>query len=459
MADGDKIAQALRDELEGDVVAPGDSGWDDARQRMEPDRGPEPRRRRLRDVGRRRRGDRAGRARRRPGGRRAGHRPRRRPDGAPRGSRAAQDRSDESGSRWTPMPGPPMSRRGSSGWRCSRRATRPGLAALAGSSPDVGIVGYSLGGGLGWLGRRHGLACNTVKGFDVVTADGEERRVDADTEPDLFWAMRGGGGSFAIVTAMDIGLVPAREIYAGAIIMPAESRAGSFRATESGRRACRRSSPRRRLLHLPPIPQVPEPLRDRDLVAIGACYLGPEDEAVELLAPIRGLVPSRSWTSSRRCPPRASCGSHGPRGSGPRRSSTARCCASSTRRRWTRSSTLRPRVGLAAALGGARQLGGALSRPAEGGGALSHLDAASCSTGSGCRWRRGWRRRINGHSTVSARRSAAGSRRARTSTSPSGRPAFADLFSPRSARRLAEVKREWDPDNVIRANHAVPAAA
>src|SRR5215212_8875573 len=78
-----------------------------------------------------------------------------------------------------------------------------GLAGLHGSSPDVGIAGYSLGGGMGWLARKYGLQTNSVTAIELVTADGEIRRVTAENEPDLFWALRGGGGNFGIVTAIE----------------------------------------------------------------------------------------------------------------------------------------------------------------------------------------------------------------------------------------------------------------
>ena len=78
-----------------------------------------------------------------------------------------------------------------------------GLAALAGSSPDVGVVGYTLGGGLSWLSRTYGVAANSVTAIEVVTADGQIIRTDADNDPALFWALRGGGGSFGIVTAIE----------------------------------------------------------------------------------------------------------------------------------------------------------------------------------------------------------------------------------------------------------------
>ena len=75
-------------------------------------------------------------------------------------------------------------------------AAKHGLCSMPGSSPDVGITGYTLGGGLSWLGRKYGFACNRVGAIEVVTADGEARTVDANSQPDLFWALRGGGGGY-----------------------------------------------------------------------------------------------------------------------------------------------------------------------------------------------------------------------------------------------------------------------
>ena len=90
-----------------------------------------------------------------------------------------------------------------------------GLGALQGSSPDVGVVGYTLGGGLSFMGRKHGLASSRVRAIELVTADGVLVRADREHEPDLFWALRGGGGSFGVVTAIELELLPISEIYAG----------------------------------------------------------------------------------------------------------------------------------------------------------------------------------------------------------------------------------------------------
>jgi hypothetical protein len=167
-----------------------------------------------------------------------------------------------------------------------------GLVALHGSSPDVGVLGYTLGGGLGWLARRHGLACNRVLAAEVVTADGEIRRVSPDDEPDLFWALRGGGGAFAAVTAIEFELLPLSAAYAGWLVWEADA-AGevvhAFREWAPG--APPEITTSLRLLHLPPFPEVPEPLRDRPVVAIDGAYLGSEADGAELLEPLRKAAP------------------------------------------------------------------------------------------------------------------------------------------------------------------------
>ncbi|PZG17598.1 FAD-linked oxidase [Nonomuraea aridisoli] len=97
-----------------------------------------------------------------------------------------------------------------------------GLAGLAGSSPVVTVTGYTLGGGLSWFGRRHGFASQSVRAFDVVDAIGARARVTADSDPDLFWALRGGGGDFAVVTAIEFALHPAPRLYGGRLLWPAD---------------------------------------------------------------------------------------------------------------------------------------------------------------------------------------------------------------------------------------------
>ncbi|WP_232663056.1 FAD-binding oxidoreductase [Pseudonocardia sp. TRM90224] len=108
-------------------------------------------------------------------------------------------------------------------WGAVLAAASPhGLTGLAGSSPGVGVVGYTLGGGLSWFSRRYGLAADAVRSFDVVTADGATARVSAESDAELFWALRGGGGDLAVVTAVEFELKPAPQLYGGRMMWPAD---------------------------------------------------------------------------------------------------------------------------------------------------------------------------------------------------------------------------------------------
>jgi FAD/FMN-containing dehydrogenase len=140
--------------------------------------------------------------------------------------------------------------------------TPHGLTAMHGTSPSVGVVGYLLGGGLSFYGRAHGLACNHVIAFDVVTPDGQARHVDATNEPELFYVLRGGGGGYAVVTGVEIELLAYSEVWGGAMFFPVDRAADLLRTWKAWTEHADESiSTTFRLLNLPPLPQVPEPLR------------------------------------------------------------------------------------------------------------------------------------------------------------------------------------------------------
>ncbi len=167
-----------------------------------------------------------------------------------------------------------------------------GLAALAGSAADVGVVGYSLGGGLSWLARSHGLAANHVVAIEAVTADGERRRVDAQHDPELFWALRGGGGDFALVTAIEFRLFPVSTVYAGALFWPVDEADTVVREW----RAWVETLPEDvtsvvRVMSMPPIPEIPEPLRGRSFTIVEAASQLSEADTDALLAPLRQFAP------------------------------------------------------------------------------------------------------------------------------------------------------------------------
>lgn len=165
-----------------------------------------------------------------------------------------------------------------------------GLAGLAGSSPDVGVVGYALHGGVGWLARAYGSAAGSIRSAMLVTADGALVRAARDENPDLFWALRGGGGNFGVVVDLELALVPVGFVYGGSVLYPlarAREVLTAYRSWVTTLPDAMTSSVT--LLRVPPLPHVPEGLRGRAVVVVRACFAGPEDEGVRWLEPVRTL--------------------------------------------------------------------------------------------------------------------------------------------------------------------------
>lgn len=165
-----------------------------------------------------------------------------------------------------------------------------GLTPLLGFNPHVGVVGYALGGGLGWLGRRHGLATDSIAALDVVLPDATRVRVTAESETELYWALRGGAGGIGVVVAIELRLVEAPELFGGMILYPGERAAeviDAYGAWIDGLTEDVTSSVA--VMRIPPLPEVPEPLRGLTVVAVGACVLAGPERAGELLAPVREL--------------------------------------------------------------------------------------------------------------------------------------------------------------------------
>jgi FAD/FMN-containing dehydrogenase len=164
-----------------------------------------------------------------------------------------------------------------------------GLAGLQGSSSGVSVVGYTMGGGFGWLGRKYGFNADGVREADVVTADGELRRVSAYEYPDLFWGLKGGGGNFGVVTSLEFALYPLMTVYGGNLFYPME------RASEVLDLFSRwvetlpdEATAAVTFLNIPPIPEIPEPLSGGSFISVRGCYCGESPEAgEELLRPWR----------------------------------------------------------------------------------------------------------------------------------------------------------------------------
>ena len=345
----------------------------------------------------------------------------------------------------------------------ARAAGEHGFASLPGSSPDVGVVGYTLGGGLSWFGRQFGFACNSVAGIDLVTAAGEQRSVTAVDDPDLFWALRGGGGDCAVVTALHLALLPIAEVYGGILIFPAELGAAAFRAYRDwAATAPEEITTVIRLLRPPPIPDVPEPLRGKALITIDGAFTGDAEAGAELIAPLRALgepildtfapMPAAGLSHIHMDPEQPVPGltTHAPIAELSDEAIEAFVANGPG-----------PETGSTLLLAELRHLGGALARHSEGAGALDKLDfpfvmsavGALMAPDAGETVPRDLRRLDE---AMAPFRAAGGYFNFVDS------PCDADSILPaETCSRLAQVKRAWDPDGIFVANHAVsldPAA-
>ena len=341
-------------------------------------------------------------------------------------------------------------------WREVIAETAPhGLAPLSGSLPGLGAVSYVLGGGVGLLARRYGFAADHVRRIDLVTADGLLHRVTADGDADLFWALRGGGGNFGVVTGVEIDLVPVVSLYGGGLYFDVEQSPGVL---EEWRRwtldVPEEMTSAVSMLPFPDVPGVPEELRGRHVAQLQICYSGPEQRGRQLVEPLRALAPLLRDTV--REIPYSESGAVFEEPDQPH--------AYRSRNLLLRDldpgalATLPRRAGPAApamCVVGLRHLGGALSRPPRVASAVGrreatyslavlspvepdeesavdavHRDALAPFTGIGCS--------LN------------------FSFGPSDEERVRSAFDPADYRRLTELKALHDPRMLFHCNHAIP---
>ena len=265
-------------------------------------------------------------------------------------------------------------------------ATEPagdhGLAALHGSSPDVGIAGYSLGGGIGWYARKLGLATNSLLALELVTADGEHVRADAHQNPELFWAMRGGGGNFGVVTALEFRLYDIPTAYAGMLVWDvAQAEAVLRRWAAWAPEAPDEVTTSFRVLNLPPLPDIPAPLRGRSVVVVDGAVLGSDARAEAVLGDLRALAPEIDTFA--RVPARTLVRLHmDPEGPTPAVSDSTMLGGLPDEGIDAFLSEVGPGSTSSLLMAELRQLGGALGRNHDGGGALRRLDGAFVAFGA-----------------------------------------------------------------------------
>ncbi|WP_207454125.1 FAD-binding oxidoreductase [Herbiconiux sp. SYSU D00978] len=333
-----------------------------------------------------------------------------------------------------------------------------GLTALHGSSPDVGVAGYSLGGGIGWYARKHGLAADSILAVELVTADGREVRADAESNPDLFWALRGGGGNFGVVTALELRLFEIPDAYAGIMLWPLTRAENVLREWVDWTRAAPEEvTTSLRFMRIPPLPFLPDFLRGRELVVLDGAALGDDAFGAEQFARLRALdpeidtfggMPAAAITRLHMDPeePSAAIGN----------SLTLGELDAEAQR--TLLSLVGPGARSSLVFAELRQLGGALARRSESAGALGSLRGqyAGFFMGMG----------VTPEMAAAAEADAAAIVLAMAPWAAGGCYLnFADEeldprngFDEQSWDRLRRVRAEWDPREVFVANHLIPAA-
>ncbi|MFH8973770.1 bagremycin/ferroverdin biosynthesis FAD-dependent oxygenase BagG/FevA2 [Streptomyces sp. NPDC017890] len=171
-------------------------------------------------------------------------------------------------------------------------AAEHGLAPLNGSSPLTGVIGYTLGGGLGLMARKYGYAADHVTALEIVTPDGQSHRATAEKDTDLFWAVRGGKGNFGVVTALEFGLVPVERLYGGGLFFAGEAAAEVLHAwREWAASAPEDLTSSLALLRLPDVEAIPPFLRGRLTVHVRIAYLGSAEDGEKLVGPLRAAGP------------------------------------------------------------------------------------------------------------------------------------------------------------------------
>ncbi|MGK9219222.1 MULTISPECIES: FAD-binding protein [Microbacterium] len=337
-----------------------------------------------------------------------------------------------------------------------RAAAAHGLAPVNGSSPEVGVIGYHLGGGVGILGRTLGWAVDHVRALDVVTADGAVRRASATEEPELFWALRGAGrGTLGVVVGMEVALHPISRLYGGGMHFAAEDVERALRAwaewTQTVPEAMGTSA---LLIRMPDLPQLPDALRGRSVLHLRFAFTGSAEEGARLVQPFRDLDPATDTVAEM---PYAEVGSIHAEPTAPvpfhgRNTVLASLAPAAI-------STLLRHAGPEAAapyLVELRLLGGALARPAAVPSAIGRRDGAFVLYAGGA---------AHGDDAPALRSALAGLIGDMSPWSTGGvlasflsgpavtRAELATAYLPEDTARVERIKRAVDPHDLFRAHH------
>ncbi|MEU1076542.1 MULTISPECIES: FAD-binding oxidoreductase [unclassified Streptomyces] len=335
-----------------------------------------------------------------------------------------------------------------------------GLAPLNGSSPLVGAVSYTLGGGLAVMARTFGYAADHVRGLDVVTADGELRQVDQEREPELFWGLCGGKGNFGIVTSMEIGLMPVPRLYGGALTFDGAAAPVVLPAwLDWTASAPLEMSSSLALVRFPDDPALPGEVRGRFVVQVRIAFTGTAAEGARLVAPLRESGP-RVLDTVREMPYTDVASIHGdPTEPYPYHERTLMLGELDRTAAGRLLAAAGPDSGCSLGLVELRHLGGALSRPVRHRNAVGNRDARFCllTVAPG-----GPRPAGPGQDDLLLERLApwaTGGKYLNFLDASAGDDQVRAAFTPEAYARLGELKARYDPANLFRVNHNIAPAA
>jgi FAD/FMN-containing dehydrogenase len=332
-----------------------------------------------------------------------------------------------------------------------------GLATGLGDTPTVGVGGITLGGGIGYLVRKNGLTIDDVLGAEVVTADGELLKVDEETHPDLFWAIRGGGGNFGVVTRLHFRLHEIDEVVGGMLLLPATAEVitGLVAAAEA---APEELSVIANVMNAPPMPFIPAEQHGKPIVMALMVYSGDAEAGERAIAPIRALAtPLADMVRPVRYPQMY----EGPEGPVPARMAGTNVLVDALAP--AAAEAILEHLGTATAPMAAAQirvLGGAMARVPDdatafgyrGAGMMVNVAAMYQNLDDGPKheaWATSLTTALSG-GTSAAYVGFLGDE---------GEEGVRRAYPPATLERLAEVKRQYDPDNLFRLNVNVSPAA
>lgn len=335
-------------------------------------------------------------------------------------------------------------------------AAAQGRAVLHGSSPDVGVAGYSLGGGIGWYARKLGLAANSITAVEMVLADGSLVRADAQTNPELFWAVRGGGGSFGVVTAIELATFDIPTAYAGMMLWDLKDVEPVLREWAAwAPTAPDEVTTAFRAMRLPDLPELPDFLRGRELVIIDGAVLGSDERGTEILAGLRALRPTMDTFA--RVPASSLVRLHmDPEGGAPGVSDSVMLAACPDAAVDAFLAEAGPDARTSLLMAELRQLGGALARPHEGGGALDRLEGQFVTFAGGLAMSPEMGAQVHADAVRLNQALAPFTHDRRYLNFAETRVDARAAYDPLVWRQLAGIRSAVDPHGVFMANHPLP---